>query len=81
MSEAIEGVIHGKTIELTSDPGLGDGLRVEVRVRPLPAPDVGAEAILRTAGALVDLPDEAWDELDQILRDRQGSGRHREEAG
>lgn len=80
MSEALEGVIHGKVIELAADPGLGDGRRVEVRVRPLPAPDAGAEAIRATAGALAGLPPEAWDDLDQILRERLGSGRGREPA-
>jgi hypothetical protein len=79
MSDAIEGIIHGKVIELTADPGLGDGLRVEVCVRPLPPP-AGAEAILSTAGALADLPQEAWDDLDIILRERRGVRKHWEDA-
>jgi hypothetical protein len=31
----IQGVIHGKTIELEQEPGLPDGQQVEVTVRPL----------------------------------------------
>ena len=33
MSEMVEGVIHGRTIELEIDPGLQDGERVEVMIR------------------------------------------------
>ena len=57
MPDAIEGVIHGKTIELTTDPGLTDGQAVRVNVRPLQTPDQCREAILRTAGSMANDPD------------------------
>jgi hypothetical protein len=33
----INGVIHGKTIELEKEPGLAEGQAVSVESRPLPA--------------------------------------------
>jgi len=35
MSEQIEGTVHGKTVELSRDPGLEDGQRVEVVLVPV----------------------------------------------
>jgi hypothetical protein len=43
MSDAIHGIIHGKTIELLDDPGMADGQRVEVLLRPLVVPDARDE--------------------------------------
>jgi hypothetical protein len=34
----IPGVIHGKTIELEREPGLPDGQRIAVELRPLDNP-------------------------------------------
>ncbi len=33
MVTQIQGVIHGKTIELDQDPGIAEGQRVDVKVR------------------------------------------------
>ena len=57
MTGAIEGVIHGKTIELAIDPGLTDGQAVRVIVKPLQTADDRREAILRTAGSMANDPD------------------------
>jgi hypothetical protein len=49
----VRGVIHGRTIELVSDPGLADGAEVEVTLVPattLPSGDGWS----RAAGALAD---------------------------
>ncbi|WP_422928817.1 hypothetical protein [Singulisphaera sp. PoT] len=78
MAETIEGVIHGNTIELRTNPGLADGQRVEVKVRVIASPEARIDAILKTAGSLAHLPQDAWDDLDQIIREREGAGRHRE---
>jgi len=56
MSDLIHGVIHGKTIELQSDPGLGDGQPVEVFIRPAPSVGTSGDGIRRSAGALADDP-------------------------
>lgn len=71
MSEAVGGVIHGRTIELEIDPGLKDGERIEVvirRVGPSKRRDDGFKA---TAGALAHLPPEYFEDLEEIVRDRQ----------
>ena len=75
MPEAMEGVIHGKTIELAKDPGLEDGQAVRVIVKPLPTLEQRREAILRTAGSMANDPDfEAA--MAQVERDRR-SARYR----
>jgi len=71
MSEVMEGVIHGKTIELAIDPGLHDGERVEVVIRRAGQPKAWGEGIKATAGALAHLPREDFDDLDEIVRERQ----------
>ena len=79
MAEVVQGIIHGKTIELQTDPGIADGVTVEITIRPLPSCDsaVKVEAIRRTSGSLAHLPQDDWDTLDSIVRERQGAGRHR----
>ncbi len=83
MPEVVQGVIHGKTIELQADPGIADGATVEVTIRPtsLDNSEARLAAFRRTAGALAWLPREDWDALDSIVNERQGSGRHRSILG
>jgi hypothetical protein len=71
MSEILEGVIHGKTIELESDPGLRDSERVEVMIRRADRPRTWGEGIKATAGVRAHLPPEYFADLDEIVRDRQ----------
>ncbi len=70
MSEVVEGIIHGKTIELESDPGLRDGERVEVVIRRTGRESPG-DGIKATAGALAHLPPEYFEDLEEIVRDRR----------
>ena len=79
MPEVVQGVIHGKTIELQADPGIADGVTVEVTIRPMSVidPDARVAAFRLTAGALAHLPREDWDALDSIVHERQGAGGHR----
>lgn len=42
----IRGVIHGRTIELENEPGLPDGQRVAVEIRPLDAPPAWLERLV-----------------------------------
>jgi hypothetical protein len=71
MSGVVEGVIHGKTIELAADPGIADGQKVEVTIRPVVDRQAKIEAILRTSGSMADDPDfEAV--MEQIERERRG---------
>jgi hypothetical protein len=43
MVKILRGLVHGRTIELESEPGIEDGLKVEVivRSRSLPGPPPG----------------------------------------
>jgi hypothetical protein len=78
MPIVLRGVIHGKTIELLSDPGLADGQEIEMTIRPLAEPDTRIAAILRTAGSMADHP-EFKAVMDMVQRDRD-SDRYREQA-
>jgi hypothetical protein len=69
MSKTIHGKVHGRTIELTEDPGLSDGQEVRVQITALRAARPWGEGVRRTAGALADDPD--WDGImEEIHRER-----------
>jgi hypothetical protein len=68
MTKSIHGRIHGKTIELDEDLGIGDGEEVEVIVRPVKGKRPWGEGIKCSAGALAD----CWTkEDDRILKEIQ----------
>ena len=71
MAEAVEGVIHGKTIELVADPGLQDGEIVELVIRRAKPPRTWGEGIRATAGAPAQMPPEYFSDLEEIVRERQ----------
>jgi hypothetical protein len=76
MAEAIPGVIHGRTIELETDPGIEDGQAVEVLVRVVKRTKAWGEGIRLSAGAMA----EHWTEdddriLEEIRRDRHSGAR------
>lgn len=54
-------MIHGRTIELTEDPGVEEGQQVMITIQTIPSSRLWGEGILRTAGALADDP--AWDDI------------------
>ena len=66
MTEIIRGIIHGRTIELDRNPGIGDGQKVEVILRPERSAQQWGEGIRRSAGALADFP-----EMDAIMEEIQ----------
>jgi len=70
-SKTLRGVIRGRTIELESDPGFPDGQAVEMRIREVVSPEAQLAALQALGGSLSHLPDEAFDELDEIVRDRK----------
>ena len=74
----VRGVIHGKTIELLTDPGLTDGQEVEMTLRPVDQPDARIAAILRTAGSMANDP-EFHAVMEEVQRYRD-SARYREVA-
>lgn len=66
----MRGIIHGKTIELLQSPGLEDGYRVELDIRPLASREEQIAALKRIAGSMADDPEyEAI--LEQIQRERR----------
>ena len=67
----LKGVVRGRTIELESDTAFPDGQEVEVVIRRVYSPGERLAALQALAGSLSDLPDEAFDELDEIVRDRK----------
>jgi hypothetical protein len=73
----LRGVVHGKMIQLSNDPGLADGQEVEVTLRTASLPAAWGEGLHRAAGALADTwcdNDDAI--LDQLQQDRlRSSGR------
>ncbi len=79
MPESIPGIIHGRTIELEADPGLADGQKVEITIRPSTGAEARSASLARTAGSLADDPefDAAMAEVERNRR----SARHREPAG
>jgi hypothetical protein len=67
MQKIIQGVVHGKTIELNEDLGLSEGQEVAIVVKPLPqTPRAPGEAWKRLAGLLAD---EWTEEDDRILEE------------
>jgi hypothetical protein len=70
MVRQVQGVIHGKTIELDQDLGIAEGQRVDVRVRLSSTSRQWGEGILRSAGIAADVPgyEEAFE---QVQRDRE----------
>ncbi len=74
--KTLRGIVRGTTIELEANPGLEDGREVEVEVRPVASPEEQRKAILATAGCLSHLPQEVFDDLDEIVKERKrGAGR------
>jgi hypothetical protein len=72
MDKTFHGVMHGKMVELTDDPGMGDGQRVEVTVRPAKEDGNWGDGLRRCAGALAELWTEEDDRiLEEIYQDRK----------
>jgi hypothetical protein len=67
MNKTMHGVVHGRTIELDSDPGIEAGRKVEVilRVKQLPAPPPRwTPDTKETAGGMMA---DFWTEQDDLL--------------
>jgi hypothetical protein len=76
MTKVIHGKVHGRTIELSEDPGLAEGQEVEVSVRTVPNGQARkpGDGLLRTEGALSDDPH--WDAImEEIYQERKNDSR------
>jgi len=72
MSQILTGVMHGRTIELKSDPGLVDGQEVEVVLWPVQSPTNWGDGLSHSAGVLGDDSED-----DRILADIQNMRKFR----
>lgn len=63
MMKLVEGIVHGKTIEVAEDLGIPDGQKVELIVKTPGGTAAAGEGLLRSAGPL---PDDSPKD-DQIL--------------
>lgn len=70
VTKTLNGVIHGKTIELLNDPGLADGEEVRVVIESTVTSATRRERLARCAGALADDP--YWDDIiEEIQQSRR----------
>lgn len=76
MVRQVQGVIHGRTIELTDDPGVADGQQVMITIKTLPNPRPWGEGLGRCAGAFAaDWTEEDDRILEQIQQERKRDSR------
>ena len=62
MTKTVQGVVHGRTIQLSDDLGVAEGQQVEVQVRLVQPGRQWGEGIRRSAGGWADYP-----EMDAIM--------------
>jgi len=70
MDKLMHGIIHGKTIELTEDPGVSDGQEVHVALTLVQSGGRWGDGIRRSAGGWADYP-EMDAVMEQIQQDRK----------
>src|SRR6516164_1227019 len=76
MTKVIHGIVRGRIIELTEDPGLAEDQEVELTVRIVPptAARKPGDGLLRTEGALADDP--YWDAImEEVYQERKNDTR------
>ena len=76
MTRTVQGVIHGRTIELSEDLGIAEGQVVVVRVTAAPTAASWEERVRKSAGALAPFwTDEDDRILESIYQDRKNDTR------
>lgn len=76
MIKPLHGVIHGRTIGLAEDPGVGDGQQVEIFIKPIPLRGPWGEGLRRCAGAFAsDWTEEDDRILEGIAQERKRDSR------
>jgi hypothetical protein len=77
MDKALEGIIHGRTIELANDPGFVEGMKVQVVISPQQTEKKWGEGICKSAGGWYEYPE--MDEImNKIHEDRKQERRNQE---
>jgi hypothetical protein len=77
MVRQVQGIIRGKTIELSEDPGIADGQQVEITIKALPTPRSWGEGLRRCAGAFA----ADWTEEDDRILEAIHQERKRDTRG
>jgi hypothetical protein len=76
MTKTVQGVVHGRTIQLAEDLGVGEGQQVEVQVTVVSSTSTWGDGLRRSAGALAgEWTDEDDRILEQIHQGRQQDSR------
>lgn len=73
MTKIMNGVVHGRTIELEEEIGVPDGQKVELAIqliRTPPEQEQWGEGLRRCAGALAGIPG-LEEDMEEILRERK----------
>ncbi|HET6880042.1 MAG TPA: hypothetical protein VFI31_07795 [Pirellulales bacterium] len=70
MVKTVQGVVHGKTIQLDDDLGVAEGERVEVKVRTIEPAAQWGDGIRRSAGGWAGHP-EMDEVMERIQRERK----------
>lgn len=71
MTRIMQGIVHGRTIELEAEIGIPDGEKVQVAIHVTPkAPEPWGEGLRRCAGALAGIPG-LDEDMEQIMRERK----------
>ena len=76
MTKPIRGTVHGKTVQLYDDPGLGDGVEVDVVLHPKSNQPWG-QGIRRSAGAWANIP--GIDDAMEQVREQRAEAEYRDE--
>ena len=72
MIKTLRGIVHGRTVELTEDPGVADGLQVEITIKTVASPKPWGEGLRRCAGAFAaDWTEEDDRIMEEIHRERK----------
>jgi hypothetical protein len=72
MIKTLRGIVHGRTVELTEDPGVADGLLVEITIKTVASPKPWGEGLRRCAGAFAaDWTEEDDRIMEEIHRERK----------
>lgn len=74
MTKIVHGVVHGKTIRLDEDLGVGEGQPVEVQVTIVTPPKAWGEGLQRCAGAMAGV----WSAEDDRILAEIHADRHRD---
>jgi hypothetical protein len=73
MTKIMQGIVHGRTIELDQEVGIPDGQKVEVTMQIVltaPPAEPWGEGLRRCAGALAGIPG-LDEDMELILRERK----------